>query len=59
VAVAGIMGPLLGWDGARGAAEVADYGRQAQLVGQSATAAQSDAEAASLAEAVPTLLPLP
>ncbi|MGO9660253.1 MAG: glycerol-3-phosphate dehydrogenase/oxidase [Acidimicrobiales bacterium] len=59
VAVAGIMGPLLGWDDARETAEVADYSRQAQLVGRSATTAQDDAEAAHLAEAVPTLLPLP
>ena len=51
--------PLLGWDEAREAAEVADYSRQAQLVGRSATTAHDDSEAARLAEAVPTLLPLP
>jgi glycerol-3-phosphate dehydrogenase len=59
VAVAEMMGPLLGWDDARQAAEVADFSRQAQLVDQSAHAAQDDAEAARLAGAVPTLLPLP
>ncbi len=58
-ATAGIMAPLLGWDDARRAAEVADYSRQAQLVDRSASTAQDDADAARLAEAVPTLLPLP
>jgi glycerol-3-phosphate dehydrogenase len=58
-AVAGIMAALLGWDEARQAAEVADYSRQAQLVGQSASTAHDDSEAARLAEAVPSFLPLP
>ncbi len=53
------MAPLLGWDEARQAAEVTDYSRQAQLVGQSASTANDDSEAARMAEAVPTLLPLP
>lgn len=58
-AVAGIMASLLGWDEAKQAAEVADYSRQAQLVSQSASTANDDSEAARLAGAVPTLLPLP
>jgi glycerol-3-phosphate dehydrogenase len=58
-AVAEIMGPLLGWDDARQAAEVADYSRQAHLVDQSANTARDDAEAASLAETVPAFLTLP
>jgi glycerol-3-phosphate dehydrogenase len=58
-AVARIMGPLLGWDDAKEAAEVADYGRQAQLVAQSANTAQDDSQAARLAEEAPTLLRLP
>ena len=58
-AVASIMAALLGWDEARQAAEVADYSRQAQLVGQSASTAHDDSEAARLAQAVPSLLPLP
>jgi hypothetical protein len=53
------MGPLLGWDDAKEAAEVADYGRQAQLVAQSANTAQDDSQAARLAEEAPTLLRLP
>ena len=58
-AVAEIIGPLLGWDDAKKAAEIDDYGRQARLVDQSASTARDDADAARLAEAVPTLLPLP
>jgi glycerol-3-phosphate dehydrogenase len=58
-AVAEVMRPLLGWDDAREAAEVEDYGRQARLADQSASTAQDDADAARLAEAVPTLFPLP
>ena len=59
-AVAGIIRPLLGWDGAKEVAEVADYTRQAQLVARSALTARDDSEAARLAEAGtdPTLPPL-
>ncbi len=58
-AVAGIMRPLLGWDSAKEAAEVADYTRQAQLVARAAGAARDDAEAARWADAAPALLALP
>jgi glycerol-3-phosphate dehydrogenase len=57
--VARIMAPLLGWDEDREAAEVSGYGRQAQLVEESATMAIDDSEAARLAEQAPPLLPLP
>jgi glycerol-3-phosphate dehydrogenase len=58
-AVAQIMKPLRGWDDATEAAEVDDFVNQAQLVDRSAGMAEDDADAARLAEAVPTLLPVP
>ena len=57
--VAGIMAPLLGWGTAARAAEVDDYRRQVELGSRAASAAEDDADAARLAAATPTLLPLP
>ncbi len=58
-AVARLLAPVLGWDEATAAAEVEDYRRQVELVKQAATGAATDEDAARMAEATTSLLPLP
>jgi glycerol-3-phosphate dehydrogenase len=57
--VAQLLAPVLGWDEATQAAELEDYGRQVALVKQAASGAPTDEDAARLADATPSLLPLP
>jgi len=54
-----LLAPVLGWDEATAAAEVEDYRRQVKLVKQAATGAATDEDAARMAEATTSLLPLP
>ena len=58
-AAARLLAPLLGWDDATVAAEVADYRSQVALVHRAASGASDDGEAARLAEEAPARLPLP